>query len=620
MQKLLLFCAMLLVASASAKPIRSKLDSLKTLLKTLPPAGRSFVKDTTRVRVWFELGDLTSDSIMLSQAIELAKEKNWEEGFAKASNYMGRKLMNDGYNYQSIEYLYNGLKVGEELKNEEIIAQSNRYLGACYYALEDDKLALEYYNRAIKYFKSQRSPNAVRAHGLLLSNAGLCLIRQKKYKQAIANYYEAIVLVKPLNDSLALSWFYSNLGSALRNNRDIEKSIKAFDISLSFISHLPNVEKAFTLSEKALSLLLLNKNPDALTLALLAKEYGKKTTVFENIYIYETVYRAYKANNNLSQALTAYEDWMTLKTEHEKDMKKKSVLGMKALYENEKKEEEINNQKFRNNTLVLGLIMLLLVGGIVYRNNILLSGKNKEIERQKDQIAQINGDLEDLNKSLEKKIEARTKELSDALLEIKEAMVKGQTLERKRVASELHDHLGGILSGIKYRMQAINTDNLEEKEKDIYSGVFRLINDAYSEVRHISHNLQPAELANYGFIGAIQKLIQDINFSQKLHIFTNLNGQTYVFDKKTELELYSVCLEIFTNIIKHAQATKVWFNIQSEGGKTLLSIKDDGIGMNTQNTAKGMGLQNIEQRLAGIKAYFSLTSDPSRGTTIDILI
>lgn len=599
-----------------------KLDSLKKVLAKLPKEGASFAGDTMRMRVLVEMGKIQKDSTttltLFTNALQVSNRIKWKQGQASVHNAIGLKYLRDGYNYQAIDKLYLALRIGEELNDEAIIGFSNRYLGACYYALENDKLALMHYQIAIQIFKNKHTHQEVRAHALLLSNSGLSLIRQKKFKESIIYYKEAIKEGEFLKDSLILSWFYSNMGSAYRNNGNIEESINAFNQSLLYIRNQPNKEKAFTLSEKALSLLLLKENKKALAIAKQAIEFGKETTVFENLYIYETLFKAYKQNNDIKNALIAYENWMQLKNANDSELKRKSIQGLQLSYENIKKDAALNQQKNRNNILLGGLIFFVIIGLIVYRNNILLDRKNGEIERQKKEISLINEELNDLNTNLEDKIEKRTEELKTALDDIKEAMTKGQSLERSRVASELHDNLGSIISSIKYRMQAIDTSNLLEKERAIYDSIYLMINDAYSEVRLISHNLLPAELENSGLFGAIKRLIGEINQSEKIQIDLEVKHPNIKFSKKDELEVYSICMELINNTIKHSEAKNACLTFDIINNKSVIKFKDNGIGINLKNMGNGVGMKNIQKRLKDINATMNIESNEKKGTSIQI--
>ena len=90
-------------------------------------------------------------------------------------------------------------------------------------------------------------------------------------------------------------------------------------------------------------------------------------------------------------------------------------------------------------------------------------------------------------------------------------MIQGQTLERKRVAAELHDHLGGTLASLNWYLFGINKKILSDEEKKIYESVHQMVGKAYRELRSLSHNLMPEELTEHGLIVTVQRLLEKLN-------------------------------------------------------------------------------------------------------------
>lgn len=277
----------------------------------------------------------------------------------------------------------------------------------------------------------------------------------------------------------------------------------------------------------------------------------------------------------------------------------------------------IKQETLIKNISIAGIILLLAFAFWYWRNNIVLTKKNQIIEQQQNQILLTNLELENLNQGLEQKISTRTKELrkaNDELVkkteEILLALVEGQTIERKRVASELHDNLGATISAIKWRLEAINSASLNAKEQKVYESTVEMIKGAYSEIRLISHNLLPAELEKGGFKGALEKFIADINSSEKLHIVYNLEPDAIPIDKKFQLELYSIALELINNILKHANAKNIHINLYKRNLETFFEISDDGKGLNTHLKSDGMGMKNIQNRVQALNATIEYLPQP----------
>jgi signal transduction histidine kinase len=230
----------------------------------------------------------------------------------------------------------------------------------------------------------------------------------------------------------------------------------------------------------------------------------------------------------------------------------------------------------------------------------LLNKKNTIVELQKNEI-------ETLNSGLEEKVKERTVALQKAYDEIKEAMQKGQTLERKRMAADLHDNLGSLLTAINISLDNINPENLSEREKKIYAGIVDMTENAYAEVRLLSHNLLPEELEKKGLETALERLVKKLNNSQKIK-FSLIINQLSRQSKSVELNMYAICLELIQNIIKHSQATGAQLSVFEKRKVLWLEVIDNGKGLK-KNVEKGMGLKNIQSRLDDIGGEFFIDSN-----------
>lgn len=296
---------------------------------------------------------------------------------------------------------------------------------------------------------------------------------------------------------------------------------------------------------------------------------------------------------------------------------------------------------FRQKLSTGGLLGLLGLAGFLAWNLNHLRNKNRKIEQQRreiseqrdlilqvqEQLANANQELREFNQNLENLVDKRTSELLRAnqqLLrkneEIKQALHEGQTLERRRVASELHDNLGGLLAAARLSVRSLDPESLNPRERQIYDGVLQTMNDAYREVRLISHNLLPEELAKQGLASALERLVEKLN----VNAFTLFRLDTTEYHrrlpKEIEFNLYNICLELATNVLKHAEAQEAAFQLQEVDGSVVLTVHDDGNGLPSGNTTDGMGLRNIRERVASIQGQLSIDSGPERGTTFTITV
>ena len=604
MKPILITTLLLFFISTTHAQKPSKLDSLKNVLAHLPAEGKSFAGDTLRVRVLCEMVfyeyDFKKSGDLLRKADKIIENNNWKEGKAWLLANEGMILFRENFIYQSIDKLLEALSIAEDIKpNNQLLSFCHRQLGSAYFVLEEDKIAITYYSKAASFYKKNLVGKSIKDYSLMISNMGLCYVRMKKFDKAITNFKEAIQNSHVAKDSTALGWYYSNLGSAQRNAGEYKNAVLNFDLALQYFGNKSIENQAFTISEKSLAYLKLGDSKQALKLSNEAKVKARNGKPYFNLYILQAAYQIEKDNNLLLVALRDYEKYDSLRNINDQDLKQKSIEGLKFSFENQKNEITLEKEKFKNTSLLIGLLVLGIFSVFIIFNQRLLRKKNLEIDSQKREIEGINEKLENFNKELEVKVEERTKELQEAYDEVKQAVTKGQTLERKRVASELHDNLGSMISGIRYQMQAIDIERLIGNEQKIYKRIYELIGNAYNEVRNISHNMIPSALENEGIYVALNNLIKDLNSNGTINfqLICDLNCK---FSEEIEIELYSVLLEIINNILKHSSAKNVEISFKNQQNGFTVQVTDDGLSFDMKASNNGKGLENIEARIAKI--------------------
>jgi two-component system, sensor histidine kinase LadS len=195
--------------------------------------------------------------------------------------------------------------------------------------------------------------------------------------------------------------------------------------------------------------------------------------------------------------------------------------------------------------------------------------------------------------------------------EISEALVRGQTIERKRVAADLHDSLGGTLSAIRWTLSTFNPEGLTHQEQQVYETLIEMTNEAQQRVRFLSHNLLPEDLEKNGLSVSIEKLIEKLNRSNKT-VFETKISLNKRYDKQIEFELYSICLELINNIIKHANATEASVKLYCRDTNIYLEVFDNGNGIKEYNQ-EGRGLRNIQDRISSLGGTWQIEST-TKGT------
>jgi signal transduction histidine kinase len=213
----------------------------------------------------------------------------------------------------------------------------------------------------------------------------------------------------------------------------------------------------------------------------------------------------------------------------------------------------------------------------------------------------------------------RNYQLTQKNKQISAAMLQGQTIERQRVASDLHDNLGSTLSSIGWSMEAIDKSKMTKKEQEVYQNLQTMINTAYGEVRLLSHNLLPEELEKQGLITALQTFVRKLNQNTKTNFELIFPDNFERLNKKTEFELYSICLELVNNILKHSQATEAKIHFKTTHNQLIMSILDNGKGV-FENKSDGKGLKNVQARVDSLSGKWEMQNIEVKGVVNKITI
>lgn len=614
---------------------QSKLDSLKKVLAKLPPEGRSFAGDTLRVRVLCEMGEVNSrfetGSDYYVKAIEKAKLINWTNGEMRATNKLGVLNTLNGNLFKGIDYLTQSLNLSIKLKNTSMQALNYRYMGDAFLRMNRLNNAIKYYNYAIQMFGDDKNYS-----GKLLSLNNLSLVYKEAgdYKKSISVLKSCKLLnAKEVKRNVFDLYIYNNIADNYYYLNQLDSALYYFNnAEYQFYNVLKNSER----KKNYIAIITFGKSQVYFKKKQIIKaiEYSENALKFNSsidkglmIKVYKQLSILFEQKNLYKQSLNYHQRYEQLKDSVDNlDFNRRlSLINSEFNFEKEKnKNQNLKNEIYQKEItekylwISLSLFIIFLISVGIY--SILLRRKNIEIR-------DVKNDLESLNNLLELKVEERTSELFEANQElmnknrdIMEALFKGQSLERKRVASELHDNLGSTLSALKWRLDALDSNNLNEKERKIYEGIVSMMKSAYTDVRNISHNLLPNRFEEEGLIGSLRRLIDDINLSGDIHLSIKLETDISNLSNNVALEIYSICLEIINNILKHSKSTNATIVIRSIKEYISIMIDDDGVGFDSKLTNNGVGLRNISERVNSLNGTLKLESELGKGTKYLILI
>jgi signal transduction histidine kinase len=585
--------------------------------------------DTNKVKIYnqialeyFKKSKIDSSLKYSTLGLDNAIAINWEYGMAENYEIMGLCYFTYGQYYLTSEKYFKALLIREKLKNKYKLGVLYRKLGDCHSILLKTQKALDYYHKALALLNGE---NALYQRMVCYQNMGNNYRRANNYYKALDMYKLSLPIYKKLQPIKGIADPYEEMGICYGKLKDFKKAeyylLEAYRLSLllkdenKFQSHVLNqITIMYTESKQ------FEKSTYYGKLSL-----DKAEEIQLNAHISETsqaLYESYKSMKKPNEALFYHEKMLIHKVLMDKAEHDKALESMNLEYRFEKEKQnskyqelQINKQKKQNQLLLYSLIGFLIFSGV-------LVFLIQQINKQNKVISKIKDELQVFNIGLEKKVASRTQELSEANNqleamneEIISSLLKGQTIERKRVASELHDNLGGQITAIRWSLMALEEVNFSEKELKVYQKIKQLTEKTYNEVRNISHNLLPEEFEQNGLQGALKKLIANMNSNEKIKF--SLSIERYpVLNKSVEFEIYSILLELVTNTIKHSNGTEAKIKLYKDDSPyAIIEYFDNGIGFSFDKVSKGNGLKNIQDRAKSIGAIF----DYCKSFTLKIL-
>ncbi|HCN49504.1 MAG TPA: two-component sensor histidine kinase [Chryseobacterium sp.] len=215
---------------------------------------------------------------------------------------------------------------------------------------------------------------------------------------------------------------------------------------------------------------------------------------------------------------------------------------------------------------------------------------------------------------------ALEKEKQNSKISTLTALLEGQEQERGRLARDLHDGLGGLLSGTKLQLSYLDPHHSETIEEGISKSIDQ-IDGAVEELRRVAHNLMPDLLMKYGLEVAIQEFASRIS-NNGLDIHTEFIGYTNSISQEKQLILYRIIQELVNNAIKHASPSEIIIQISEEEKVLNLTVEDNGKGFDRTDLdmRKTAGFHNIELRVQFLKGTMNITSELNIGTSIELQI
>jgi len=209
-------------------------------------------------------------------------------------------------------------------------------------------------------------------------------------------------------------------------------------------------------------------------------------------------------------------------------------------------------------------------------------------------------------------------ESEERLRELAKHLESAKEDERRRIASEIHDDIGAMLTALRFETVAL-ARQLQQQGFDTprVRRMLDLIGELVGASHRIQHNLRPPVL-DAGLVEALQWLVASFAERTGVPAGFEANREDVPLGPDTSAALYRVAQEALANVSKHAHAKRVTVQLFASDGEVSLEISDDGVGFDPQmlRATPGFGVRALMERARGLGGWAEVSSAPNRGTTL----
>jgi two-component system NarL family sensor kinase len=537
------------------------------------------------------------------QKFDYSKNTLWAAGVSRAiAEIFIRRLQYDSAVYYAIRSLdYHGrLKVNPgTLETLSTIAHIHELNGNLDQSIEWSRkmLALSAANK-FAYYEAEAYYNLGNIYDLKgnydssiyfkrLALRSTSDVKSNNYASLIGNLGNSFMMKGELDSALIYTTRFYDLArdeNRTMYRRDERKALSAINLGTLYFK-MGQIQKAKKYLNEGLA---LSKTIDY-----------KEKLQDANYWLYQIAIKEKK----YEEALAYYAAYTALYQESLNQENQKVIQQLTFQYEAKQKAQEISMLKIENELQsskvtqiqnwfylsVFGIIVLALIGLLFY-NRIQL--KQKALLSEERMLHQ----------------KARFK-----------SVIEGEERERKRIAAEIHDGLGQLLSSARLNVAALE-GNLDEVKSKQVSNSIKLLDNAVSEVRSISHNMMPNALVSIGFESALREQVHMINDSGKFKVHLEVPPEKLAVSEALAISLYRIVQEILNNALKYSQAKNIWITVSADPYTITIKIKDDGKGFDPSHAINGNGIgwENIHSRIEVINGQIKLESASEKGTSIEL--
>lgn len=548
--------------------------------------------------------DQTNNAID-SSIVLCIKTKNYKT-LAANYNLKGELLSSKSDYKHALKYYFKSLKIADKHSYYDNKTSILLNIGLLYLNQKDTINAMNFYKRASKIASEKNFADI----SIDINNEIGTIIRKKQPKKAESYFLESYRISKTTNNNIAKLTVIINLTcliidypklfepsriplylkeaeEVLHNDTNNYRYYYIYFNYGGYYAIVKDFKRANFYYKKAESYInkgIKQEDQSNIYYALALNYYDLAD--YKNAYEYQK--RAYDIDNKLI-TIERIKNINELQTQYDVEKKnlKINLLTKDKLLEAKKK------QLYSIISIVVALFTLGLY--LFYKKRL---ATQQIIQQQKEQLY---------------KQEKETLEKETQLQSIK-ADLEGQEKERNRIAKEIHDGVGGKLALIKHNLQNINNTLQNQGIEDNVSK----LSETFSEIRTLSHNLSSNFTKHKSFYYLFSTLIEDFtkHYSIAFDVVVFPENLLDTIDTELKHHLYRILQELLTNIVKHAQATEVHISFTQVHQTLSVIVEDNGVGFNKESK-NGIGLSNIEERIALLKGTFQIDKgEAGRGSSI----
>lgn len=487
----------------------------------------------------------------------------------QARIYNARAIIYNIYRQQdkAIETHKKSLALCEKIDYQKGIAISKYNLSGLYLQIgwpnpsaDTIQLSLKLNKEAIEIAKRIKdTTNIIKYSSGIIT--GLCYAEE--YDEAINILSETERILKASGNKFAYIDYYMSLGVVYGEKKEYSKALEYY--------------------YKALEVSKEQKSP-----LWIYNAYSQLGAVYEVLGNYKEANKYNILYSKVHDSLINAENYSytaDLQNRYEREKKQKEVVELKS--QNQKKET-------LNYILIGSSIALLLIVFLGYRN---FSHKRK---LQNLKITELEKDKQ--------------------LFAI-DAMLKGQEEERSRIAKDLHDGLGGLLSGTKLSFIHMKENLILTPENAAqFDSSLSMLDNTIADLRKVAQNLMPEALVKFGLNEALRDFCNTIQSSSKITVDYQNIGVDRKLNNTAEVFVYRIVQELVNNAIKHSKSSEIMVQLALSEAKTSITVEDNGIGYDKEivQNKKGSGLDNIKYRVNYLNGTIDTRTSINNGTSVNI--